>query len=210
MVVSVEMVAFDECLAISKNITVTITTAPMPTARPPRSAEREALIDRIVAGTAAIAGHQRCAAARRLHQQGISMAHLQTLWILQDHGPQPVTHLADLLGVAVPNATGIIDRMEQRGLVERGRDGADRRVVIVRQTRDGAQAVEEMDGWRSEMLQSLLDRLDTDQLVRLVDGVDDLRETIRIDEVPETSSARIAASPRGAESTGPTEEIARP
>ena len=138
------------------------------------------------------------------------MAHLQTLWILQDHGPQPVTHLADLLGVAVPNATGIIDRMEQRGLVERVRDGADRRVVIVRQTRDGVQAVDEMDGWRYEMLQSLLDRLDTDQLVRLVDGVDDLRETIRIDEVPEPGAARAAASPRGAESTSPTEEIARP
>jgi DNA-binding MarR family transcriptional regulator len=210
MVLTLEMVAVDECLAVSETIMVTITTVPTPTAVLPRSSERGALIDRIVAGTAAIAGHQRCSAARRLHQQGISMAHLQTLWILQDHGPQPVTHLADLLGVAVPNATGIIDRMEQRGLVERVRDGADRRVVIVRQAPDGARAVEEMDGWRSEMLQSLLDRLDTDQLLRLVAGVDHLRETIRIDEVTESNPARTAASPRGAERTGPTEEIAKP
>ena len=142
------------------------------------SAERRALIDEILVGTAVIAGHQRCAVARRLHRQGISMAHLQTLWLLQEHGPLPMTRLADLLGVADPNATGIIDRMEQRGLVERLRDGADRRVVIVAQTPEGAQAVEEVDGWRSEMLGTLLQRLDTDQLLRLVGGVKELREAI--------------------------------
>ena len=155
-----------------------VTTEPAAAGVPLSSPERRALIDEIVAGTAEIAGHQRCAVARRLHRQGISMAHLQTLWILQEHGPQPMTRLADLLGVAVPNATGIIDRMEQRGLVERLRDGADRRVVTVRQTPEGARAVEEIDGWRSDMLVELLDRLDTDQLLRLVGGVNELREAI--------------------------------
>jgi DNA-binding MarR family transcriptional regulator len=168
---------------------------------PTRSPERRALIDEILVGTAVIAGHQRCAVARRLHRQGISMAHLQTLWILQEHGPQPMTHLADLLGVAVPNATGIIDRMEQRGLVERLRDGADRRVVIVRQTPDGARAVEEVDGWRSEMLDALLQRLDTDQLVRLVGGILELREAILTHG---TDLPMEAAGP------GPGEETARP
>ena len=155
-----------------------VTTDPAAPADPTRSPERRALIDEILAGTAVIAGHQRCAVARRLHRQGISMAHLQTLWILQEHGPLPMTRLADLLGVADPNATGIVDRMEQRGLVERLRDGADRRVVMVQQTPDGARAVEEVDGWRSEMLGTLLQRLDTDQLLRLVGGVKELREAI--------------------------------
>jgi DNA-binding MarR family transcriptional regulator len=158
---------------------VTVTTQRTAAGDPLRSPDRRALIDEIVAGFAIVAGHARCEVARRLHRQGISMAHLQTLWILQEHGPQPMTRLADLLGVAVPNATGIIDRMEQRGLVERLRDGADRRVVIVQQTPEGAQAVEEIDGWRSDMLQGLLDRLDDDHLLRLVGGIQELRETIR-------------------------------
>ena len=180
---------------------MTITTEPAVAGDPPLSPERRGLIDEIVTGFAVIAGHQRCAVARRLHRQGISMAHLQTLWILQEHGPQPMTHLADLLGVAVPNATGIIDRMEQRGLVERLRDGADRRVVIVRQTPDGARAVEEVDGWRSEMLEALLQRLDTDQLVRLVGGIEELREAILTHG---TDLPMEAAGP------GPGEETARP
>ena len=180
---------------------MTITTEPAVAGDPPLSPERRGLIDEIVTGFAVIAGHQRCAVARRLHRQGISMAHLQTLWILQEHGPQPMTRLADLLGVAVPNATGIIDRMEQRGLVERLRDRADRRVVIVRQTQDGARAVEEVDGWRSEMLEALLQRLDTDQLVRLVGGIEELREAILTHG---TDVPMEAAGP------GPGEETARP
>ena len=178
-----------------------VTIEPRAAGGPLPSPERRALIDEIVTGTAVIAGHQRCAVARRLHRQGISMAHLQTLWILQEHGPQPMTRLADLLGVAVPNATGIIDRMEQRGLVERLRDGADRRVVTVRQTPEGARAVEEIDGWRSDMLVELLDRLDTDQLLRLVGGVDELREAIH---------AHGTDLPPDAAGPGPRQETARP
>jgi DNA-binding MarR family transcriptional regulator len=180
---------------------VNVTIEPPAAGGPLPSPERRALIGEIVAGTAAIAGHQRCAVARRLHRQGISMAHLQTLWILQEHGPQPMTRLADLLGVAVPNATGIIDRMEQRGLVERLRDGADRRVVTVRQTPEGARAVEEIDGWRSDMLVELLDRLDTDQLLRLVGGVNELREAIH---------AYGTDLPPDAAGPGPRQETARP
>lgn len=182
---------------------MTITTEPTAAGSTFRAPERRALIDQIVAGTAVIAGHQRCAVARRLHRQGISMAHMQTLWILQEHGPQPMTHLADLLGVAVPNATGIIDRMEQRGLVERLRDGGDRRVVTVQQTPEGALAVEEIDGWRSDMLVELLDCLDTDQLVRLVSGVNELRDAIVANGATGTDVPQDAAGP------GPTEETAR-
>jgi DNA-binding MarR family transcriptional regulator len=191
-------------------IVTTEPTAPAGPADPARSPERRALIDEILAGTAVIAGHQRCAVARRLHRQGISMAHLQTLWILQEHGPQPMTRLADQLGVAVPNATGIIDRMEQRGLVERLRDGADRRVVIVAQTLDGARAVEEVDGWRGEMLEALLQRVDTDNLVRLVGGINELRETIRTDESREPMRGLETDQPQVAAGSAPKEETARP
>ena len=180
---------------------MTTTIEPADAGAPIRSPERRALIDEIVAGTAVIAGHQRCVVARRLHRQGISMAHLQTLWILQEHGPQPMTRLADLLGVAVPNATGIVDRMEQRGLVERIRDGADRRVVTVKQTPAGALAVEEVDGWRSEMLEDLLHRLDTDHLRRLVGGIHELRQAIL------AHGTDIPAQGAG---PGPREEIGRP
>ncbi len=186
-----------------------VTNDPAASGVAPRSARRAALIDQIVAGTASIAGHRRCAAARRLHRQGISMAHLQTLWILQESGPMPMTHLADVLGVAVPNATGIVDRMEQRGLVERVRYDADRRVVIVRPTPAGELATEEVDGWRGDMLEVLLDRLDTEQLVRLVGGIDEMREPIRTGELREPAVAHATSPPPAGAGPCQTEEIAR-
>jgi len=136
---------------------------------------RSILIDEIIAGTSVIAAHQRCAVARRLLRRGISMTHLQVLWILREHGDLSVSRLAELLGVAVPNATGLVDRMEQRGLVERDRDRADRRLVIVRPTSSGMATADEIDGWRSDLMAQVLARLDLEQLERIARGIRDIR-----------------------------------
>jgi DNA-binding MarR family transcriptional regulator len=48
-----------------------------------------------------------------------------------------MTHLADALDVSVASVTGIVDRLEQRGLVERRRDQDDRRVILVHPTAAG-------------------------------------------------------------------------
>ncbi len=49
----------------------------------------------------------------------------------------PMSKLADALDVSVASLTGIIDRMEARGLVERRREPGDRRVVLVHRTAGG-------------------------------------------------------------------------
>ena len=49
--------------------------------------------------------------------------------MLQHHGPQTMTRLADMLDVSLSNATGIVDRLEDRGFVERVRVKDDRRIV---------------------------------------------------------------------------------
>ncbi len=47
------------------------------------------------------------------------MAQLHILCILHGHGQMPMSRLADVLDVSLSNATGLIDRMEERGFVER-------------------------------------------------------------------------------------------
>jgi len=136
-------------------------------------AARAVLLREISEGVAALASRRRCAAARRIHHSGISLGHLQILWILQEHGPLPVSRLADWLGIGVPNVTGLLDRMEQRGLVERVRDTEDRRVVLARPSDLGRAAVAEHDGWQAEVLTQLLAPLTTEQLAAVADGVRD-------------------------------------
>jgi len=137
---------------------------------------RTALLREIAEGVATLAGRQRCAVARRVHHSGISLGHLQILWILQEHGPLPVSRLAEWLGIGAPNATGLLDRMEQRGLVERVRDDEDRRVVHARMTELGRAAVVDLDGWRAELIAQVVEPLPTDQLAALASRLHQLNE----------------------------------
>jgi len=137
---------------------------------------REDLLREIAEGVVVLAGRRRCAVARRVHHSGISLGHLQILWILQEHGPLPVSRLADWLGIGAPNATGLLDRMEQRGLVARVRDAEDRRVVLASMTDEGRTAIAEHDGWHFELVEQLLAPLPMDQLLAVAAGVRRIRD----------------------------------
>jgi DNA-binding MarR family transcriptional regulator len=56
-------------------------------------------------------------------------------------GPLSLSSLADAVGVDAPYATLIVDNLEERGLVERQPDPADRRRKLVSLTREGKTAV---------------------------------------------------------------------
>ena len=93
--------------------------------------------DRIIADYRATIVAMKCAMSERLVRLGISMAQLNILYTLQRTGEMPMSRLADVLNVSLSNATGLVDRMEERGFVERTRVPEDRRVVLVRITDAG-------------------------------------------------------------------------
>ena len=71
------------------------------------------------------------AMSERLVRLGVSMAQFHIMVTLQRNGLMPMSRLADLLGVSQSNASGLIDRLEERGYVERTRVAEDRRVVLL-------------------------------------------------------------------------------
>jgi len=72
----------------------------------------------------------------------------------EGRGPT-VGHLADQLLVRHHSAVGLLDRLEERGLVERVRDGEDRRQVHVRLTRAGSDKLHRLArAHRDELRQS--------------------------------------------------------
>ncbi len=144
--------------------------------------ERAVLVGAIAEDYQAYLRHFRCAAADRLARQGVSMAHLHVLWLLLEHGELSMSRLAELLDVSLSNATGLIDRMEERSLVERARVPDDRRLVLVRPTAHGLEAVQEMEAFKRDLFESVLGRLDTDQLNRLRQTIRDLATVV--DEAP--------------------------
>jgi DNA-binding MarR family transcriptional regulator len=67
---------------------------------------------------------------------GVNGTDLQCLGILTSAGAMTAGELAERTGLTTGAVTGVVDRLEQAGLVSRDRDPADRRRVIVRPLSD--------------------------------------------------------------------------
>jgi DNA-binding MarR family transcriptional regulator len=79
-------------------------------------------------------------------------------------GPQRISTLAELEGLAQPTVTLLVKRLGERGLVSRGRTDTDGRVVVVSLTRDGKQAMEDVRRRYKALLSSRLDELPDEQI----------------------------------------------
>lgn len=65
------------------------------------------------------------------------MAQMRVLFEVAPIAPVPMTRIADLMACDASNVTGLVDRMEQRGLLERRTDEHDRRIKLIAVTRAG-------------------------------------------------------------------------
>jgi DNA-binding MarR family transcriptional regulator len=136
------------------------------------------LVDQIAAELHEMIGSLRCAGTGRMVKAGISMTHLHILWVLEHHGDVTMSRLADLLDVSLSNATGLVDRMAERGLIDRIRVPNDRRVVLVRPSEQGARIRDEIEAIKQDRLRSILGRLPAARLERVLGAISDLREAV--------------------------------
>ena len=64
--------------------------------------------------------------------------------LLNEIGVSKINTLSKRLGVSPPTITGIVDRLQRSGYVERFRDTEDRRIVFVRLTKKGHKFVDKL------------------------------------------------------------------
>lgn len=114
---------------------------------------------------------ERMGMFRKWLEGSLSIVQLHVLTVLETAGPLPMGKLADALDVSVASATGIVDRMEQRGLVGRRHDEADRRIVLVHPTDSGRAVFNDLAEMRRAGLLNILDRLTNDELKALLVGL---------------------------------------
>lgn len=142
------------------------------------SAERRRAAEAAMAELGRAVGSLRCAGSQRLVRLGISMTHFHVLTLLRHHDAMPMGRIAEILDASMSSATGIIDRMEERGLVERVRVPDDRRIVLVRPTQTGHDLVDEVELVKSEILVAALTRMAPAQLDRLACAATDLERAV--------------------------------
>lgn len=135
---------------------------------------RDDVAEELITTLAPILANQRRKWAARCQAHGLSIVSFHALALLEEHGPIPMSRLAEHLDVALPNATGVVSRLADRGLVERGTDPTDRRIVRVGLSADGRALLGEMEAERLDRLRRLISTLDAEQQRRLLRSVHDL------------------------------------
>ncbi len=121
------------------------------------------MVERIIDEAEPLFNAQRRIIAKVWQDRSISKLNLHVLMLLEVNGPQPMSGLAALADVALPNLTGIIDRMEEHELVKRVRDKEDRRVVVVHATSRGQACLAELELVRREELRRILGKLQPEE-----------------------------------------------
>jgi len=115
-------------------------------------------------------------AMRHYHGEAISLIHLHVLGVIERaDAPPSMRSLAEAIDASPASATGIVDRMERRGLVHRERDDTDRRIVRVEVTQAGRDLLDGFAVERRETLAALLDDLSASELEGFLRGVRALR-----------------------------------
>lgn len=133
------------------------------------------IVGQILSQLEPLIARQRRAVAEQGCFRQISSTQLHVLFLLVSEGPMPMSRLAEHLSVSLPNVTGIIERMFERGLVQRIRSEDDRRVVEVQATAAGRRTVEEIDMIRRGQIEAVVCRLSPSQQERALRTFTDLR-----------------------------------
>lgn len=94
-------------------------------------------------GTIVVRYHEEYEEAAAKH--ALTGAQARVLGLLS-RGPTPMRRIAQQLKCEPSNVTGIVDRLESRGLAERRLDPADRRVKLAAATEEGRQTAERLRG----------------------------------------------------------------
>jgi MarR family transcriptional regulator, 2-MHQ and catechol-resistance regulon repressor len=114
--------------------------------------------------------------ARLFRQHGLTPSQYNILRILRGEGkPLPILEIASRTVTVVPGITGLIDRLEQAGMVNRLRCEKDRRVIYVALTDQGMATLAAMDQPVVDLHHKLLGHLSRPELKGLIELLEKVR-----------------------------------
>jgi DNA-binding MarR family transcriptional regulator len=133
--------------------------------KPFASLEHEAVL--AIARTAALLEHST---AEALKPHGLTPTQYNALRILRGAGQEGLcrNEVRDRLVARVPDATRLLDRLEEMDLVRRAREGEDRRFVLTRITPAGLDLLGRLDREVTELHHRQLGHLGAERLRRLI------------------------------------------
>ncbi|HEU5316688.1 MAG TPA: MarR family transcriptional regulator [Chloroflexota bacterium] len=101
----------------------------------------------------------------------LTTSQLKVLFCLAAAGEQPMGQLAHSLGVGLPTATGVVDKLVDAGMAERAHSETDRRVVLVRPSERGVATITALRTIQGDAMRRILSQIKDEDLATVRDAV---------------------------------------
>ena len=113
----------------------------------------------------------------------VTAAQLNCLLALYEYGPLPPSRIARHIMVNSSTVTGIIDRLEQKGLVRRTRTSPDRRVITIELTDSGRVLAERAPPPIQQKILDGLKELEESEIRQIVEGLNMLTRMLDVHDL---------------------------
>jgi DNA-binding MarR family transcriptional regulator len=127
-------------------------------------------------------------------QLDLTLPQLRLLYLLAREGSATPGALARTLRLAPSTVTGLLDRLDERGLVRRDDDPSSRRCVVASATEAGAALIDDLVASRREQLSALFARLSEEERARITEA---FRLLVAVADPPTATAAGAAAAVAG-------------
>jgi DNA-binding MarR family transcriptional regulator len=104
----------------------------------------------------------------------VTVPQVVTLREIYEHGPLSFTELTEIVSLNNSTVTGIVDRLERRGLVQRERSSADRRRIDIIITTEGIDFLQSVPPPIQESLIEGLEHMSQDEVDTIMWSIDTL------------------------------------
>jgi len=113
----------------------------------------------------------------------VSASQLNCLLALYENGPLPPSQIAGHIMVKSSTVTGIIDRLEHKGLVQRKRTSPDRRVITIELTDSGTSLAKNAPPPIQQKILEGLKRLPEKDMKKIVRGLSMLTRMLDVQDL---------------------------
>jgi DNA-binding MarR family transcriptional regulator len=139
-----------------------------------RMTEKDEVVDRVLQGISNIFREVLPLAHKELLEMDLTAPQLKVVLLLYLYGSKRMSELAGSLGVTLATATGIVDRLVERGLVSRENLKDDRRVVMCRLSAQGMEVTDNLWKTSREKARQLLSGMALSRLKMIDEALGDM------------------------------------
>ena len=100
-------------------------------------------------------------------KHGLNLNEFAVLELLLNKGPQPIQQIKEKILIASSSTTYLVDKLCDKGLVERIVDSQDRRVIYASLTPSGKELIERIFPSHAQLITKSFDKLDDEELEQL-------------------------------------------